>query len=261
MWRVGLRNQSSAVQLQASSSVMKNRAKDNIVFQKLLEQKDCFDLKNKIKWQDMYKARMHLGHSVIMRNPFMEPYILGCRNGTDIIDLDQSRAQLLIALNFIGHVALRGGTILFMPNSEGSSSRAALKAAKEAGEYCDTSVNEPVFVSDNATRVEPDIVILLNCLGKTPGVLPRHITGCCERNIPIIGIVDTDINPSMISYPIPCNDESTLSVNYVLKQMVDVILNAKELRNSIQGYGSHMAQSNIEKNFQNVVPSSYDMSS
>jgi len=53
MWRVGLRNQSSAVQLQASSSVMKNRAKDNIVFQKLLEQKDCFDLKNKIKWQDV----------------------------------------------------------------------------------------------------------------------------------------------------------------------------------------------------------------
>ena len=75
-----------------------------------------------------------------------------------------------------------------------------------------------------------------------------------------IGIVDTDINPSMISYPIPCNDESTLSVNYVLKQMVDVILSAKELRNTIQGYGSHMAQSNIEKNFQGVVPSSYDMS-
>jgi len=127
MWRVGLRKQSSALQLQASSSVMKNRAKDNIAFQRLLEQKDCFDLKNKIRWQDMYKARMHLGHSVTMRNPFMEPYILGCRNGTDIIDLDQSRAQLMIALNFIGHVALRGGTILFMPNSEGSSSRAALK--------------------------------------------------------------------------------------------------------------------------------------
>ena len=108
----------------------------------------------------------------------------------------------MIALNFIGHVALRGGTILFMPNSEGNSSRAALKgyskflevgkyieflAAKEAGEYCDTSVNEPVFVADNATRVEPDIVILLNCLGKTPGVMPKHITGCCEKNIPIVG--------------------------------------------------------------------------
>jgi len=53
MWRVGLRKQSSAVQLQTSSSVMKNRAKDNFAFQKLLEQKDCFDLKNKIKWQDV----------------------------------------------------------------------------------------------------------------------------------------------------------------------------------------------------------------
>ena len=53
MWRVGVRKQSSAVHLQASSSVMKNRAKDNIAFQKLLEQKDCFDLKNKIKWQDV----------------------------------------------------------------------------------------------------------------------------------------------------------------------------------------------------------------
>ena len=37
----------------------------------------------------MYKAKMHLGHNVLMRHPTMERYIFGCRNGTDIIDLDQ----------------------------------------------------------------------------------------------------------------------------------------------------------------------------
>lgn len=47
----------------------------------------------------MYRARMHLGHSVIMRNPFMEPYILGCRNGTDIIDLDQVMKNVIILIS------------------------------------------------------------------------------------------------------------------------------------------------------------------
>ena len=37
----------------------------------------------------MYHAKMHLGHNVTMRNTRMENYIFGCRNGTDIIDLDQ----------------------------------------------------------------------------------------------------------------------------------------------------------------------------
>ena len=115
----------------------------------------------------MYHAKMHLGHNVTMRNTRMENYIFGCRNGTDIIDLDQvnlikkispemnnnvqTRFLMIQALNFIGHVALRGGTILFMPNKSLKNSRPAILTAQRCGEYCDVSQEEPQFWDVNHT--------------------------------------------------------------------------------------------------------------
>lgn len=50
----------------------------------------------------------------MLRNEYMAPYIFGCRQGIDIIDLDQTIFLLFDALNFTAHVAYRGGIILFV---------------------------------------------------------------------------------------------------------------------------------------------------
>ena len=57
----------------------------------------------------------------------------------------QTRFLMIQALNFIGHVALRGGTILFMPNKSLKNSRPAILTAQRCGEYCDVSQEEPQF--------------------------------------------------------------------------------------------------------------------
>ena len=52
-------------------------------------------------------------------------------------------------------------------------------------------------------------------------------------NIPIIGIVDTDCDPRLITYPVPANDDTYESVNHLCEVFKQAILNAKEKRNEL----------------------------
>ncbi len=40
---------------------------------------------------------------------------------------------------------------------------------------------------------------------------------------PIIAIVDTNVNPEPIDYPIPANDDSPETVEYIIKNLLSVI--------------------------------------
>lgn len=48
----------------------------------------------------------------------------------------------------------------------------------------------------------PDLVILLN-----PSENLGAIRECTLKNVPTIGIIDTDIDPRLVTYPIPANME------------------------------------------------------
>ena len=50
--------------------------------------------------------------------------------------------------------------------------------------------------------------------------------------IPTIALVDSNCEPNLITYPIPANDDSRPSVELFMKLCKDVILRAKQLRNS-----------------------------
>ena len=47
-------------------------------------------------------------------------------------------------------------------------------------------------------------------------------------NIPVIAIVDTNADPSVIDYPIPGNDDATRSIRLLLQNLVDSIVVAKD---------------------------------
>ncbi len=46
-------------------------------------------------------------------------------------------------------------------------------------------------------------------------------------NIPVIAIVDTNADPSVIDYPIPGNDDATRSIRLLLQNLVDSVVSAK----------------------------------
>lgn len=48
-----------------------------------------------------------------------------------------------------------------------------------------------------------------------------------KKNIPLIGIVDTNIDPTLFEWPIPASDNSISSVKYILDKVKEAILKAK----------------------------------
>jgi len=47
-----------------------------------------------------------------------------------------------------------------------------------------------------------------------------------QLNIPVIAIVDTNVDPTGIAFPIPGNDDSVKSVDLISKVIADAVLEA-----------------------------------
>lgn len=48
-----------------------------------------------------------------------------------------------------------------------------------------------------------------------------------RKGIKMIALCDTNVDPTVIDYPIPANDDAISSVNYILEKVKETILNAK----------------------------------
>ena len=64
--------------------------------------------------RELLEAGVHFGHQTKRWNPKMRPYIYGARNGTHIIDLDQTAKLFNRVYDFISETVARGGNILFV---------------------------------------------------------------------------------------------------------------------------------------------------
>ncbi len=49
-----------------------------------------------------------------------------------------------------------------------------------------------------------------------------------KKNIPVVAICDTNVNPTGIKYPIPSNDDATKTIKLVLNVVKDVLLETKK---------------------------------
>ncbi|KAJ5947170.1 37S ribosomal protein mrp4 [Penicillium verhagenii] len=182
-------------------------------------------------------AGTHMGHSTSRWNPQNSRYIFGIREGIHIISLDITAAYLRRAAKVIEEVAARGGIILFVGTRKGQKA-AVVRAAELARGYhiferwipgsltngeqilghCETqvvnAVDEPLleFKQDLADRpsVKPDLVV---CLNPLENVVLLH--ECGLNNVPTVGIVDTDADPTRLTYPIPANDDSLQAVGLI----------------------------------------------
>ena len=50
-----------------------------------------------------------------------------------------------------------------------------------------------------------------------------------KKNIKIIAIVDTNVNPDIVDYPIPANDDAISAVGYILEKVKDAIISSKQV--------------------------------
>jgi len=81
--------------------------------------------------RQMLEAGVHFGHQTRYWNPQMAPYIFGERNKIHIINLEHTLRMYNEAANFLGKLAAKKGTILFV-----GTKRAAQEVVKQAAVRC-----------------------------------------------------------------------------------------------------------------------------
>jgi small subunit ribosomal protein S2 len=170
-----------------------------------------------------------MGHITSRWHPGNASYIFGVRDNIHIISLDITAAHLRRAAKVASAVSSRGGLILFVGTRDGQE-RIVVRAAELARGYhlfdrwvpgsltnssqilgrCKLKVvNEfdeevPGYERqmDEMAPLKPDLVVFLNPLEKK-----TLLHECAQHNVPTVGIVDTDANPLLVTYPIPANDD------------------------------------------------------
>lgn len=159
----------------------------------------------------------------------MQRYIYGVRSDIHIISLEETAAALRRAAKVVEEVAYLGGLILFVGNKKGQMEITA-RAAELAG-ACHlftkwvpgTITNRDVLLGKEELRilnemdepapgfekhllerrpVMPDLVVALNPMQNY--VLLHE---CAQENIPTIGLIDTNADPTKVTYVIPGNDD------------------------------------------------------
>jgi len=182
-------------------------------------------------------SEAHQGHATPLWNPANARYIHGIRQGVHIISLDVTAAHLRRCAKIVHQVVKRGGMVLFVGTRDGQD-RAVARAAELAKGYhlferwipgsitngqqilgrCRTKVvdefdNEvPGFDDQLLERpvLRPDLVVCMNPLENY--VLLHE---CALNNIPTIGVIDTNADPTWVTYPIPANDDSLRCIQVI----------------------------------------------
>ncbi|TVY45488.1 37S ribosomal protein MRP4, mitochondrial [Lachnellula occidentalis] len=183
-------------------------------------------------------SQSHLGHSTSLWNPANQRYIFGIRQGIHIISLEETAAHLRRAAKVVEGVAYHGGLILFVGTRAGQGP-AIVKAARLSkgchlfekwipgsitnGDQilakCDVKVvdKDDVEITSgfedkvaNWKALKPDLVV---CVNPLENYIMLH--ECGLNNIPTIGVIDTDADPTWVTYPIPANDDSLRCIQVI----------------------------------------------
>lgn len=196
---------------------------------------------NLVSLKLLLKFNFHIGHRVNRLNPLMSSYILGIRNGIHIIDLEKTIVLLKKSLSFIKEVASRRGRILFIGTSSNTKITDLIQTTAEG---CDQFFINKKWIGGTLTNYK-EIVSVVNNLHTedvSPKKLKRYkkLMGYYESiyamnnlpdlivitkleskedrktilkeanmlNIPVVSLVDTDQDPTKITYPVVGNDDS-----------------------------------------------------
>lgn len=186
-------------------------------------------------------SQAHMGHSTSLWNPMNSRYIYGVRAGIHIISLEATAAHLRRAAKVVEGVAAAGGIILFVGTRKGMQ-RSVVQAARISGgchlfdRWIPGAITNGTQILGNArlkvvdefdeevekpggelerkisevAAVKPDLVVVLNPLENWVA-----LHECGLEGVPTVGIIDTDADPTWVTYPIPANDDSYVYLKIV----------------------------------------------
>jgi small subunit ribosomal protein S2 len=154
-------------------------------------------------------------------NPNFVPYAYGTRAGITIIDLDHTVPMLRRAANVVRAVARAGGIVVFIgtrsdlrPIVNKASERLGRQGFHVGDRWLPgTLSNRRQFFGEDVVdqqRMIPDLAVILNPLANVIA-----INECAAEHVPTIGIIDSNVDPRLVMYPIPANDENSRTAELV----------------------------------------------
>ncbi|KAM0327222.1 hypothetical protein ACHAQA_006357 [Verticillium albo-atrum] len=182
-------------------------------------------------------SQTHMGHHRSRWNPANSRYIYGVRDNVHIISLETTASHLRRAARVVEEVAFHGGLVLFVGTRPGQMDIVTKAAGRAGGCHLYTKWTpgaitnrdfilrdrEVVFFDEHDKSVSgfdshvmdrrplvPDLVVCLN-----PMENKTLLNECGLATVPTIGIIDTDADPTWVTYAIPANDDSLRSTSLI----------------------------------------------
>lgn len=225
---------------------------------------------NKNLIERLFQSGAHFGFSKSRRHPSVVNHVFGTKNGSDILDIEQSSEKLSEIITYLETAGKNGKSVLFVGTKDEVSRLVkeaaekagvhvvyhrwiggmltnfpeikkrikrliALKADKDSGELEKKyTKKERVMIAREVQKLEqnfggistlekvPDIMVVVDTRNDSIAVAEAN-----QLNIPVIGIVSSDCDISLIAHPIVVNDSLTSSVSLVLNELAEAYKKGK----------------------------------
>jgi len=202
--------------------------------------------------RQMLEAGVHFGHQTRFWNPKMAPFIFGHRNKIHIINLEKTLPMFLEAATFARRLASNKGSILFVGTKRQAreimgeeASRCGMpfishrwlggmltnfKTVKQSvkrmkdmeaqlAEAGTLSKKEVLQLTRERDKLElslggirdmggiPDVMFVIDANKEELAIKEANVLG-----IPVVAILDSNVSPDGIAFPIPANDDASRAI-------------------------------------------------
>lgn len=224
--------------------------------------------------QDLLEAGSHFGHKVSRWNPKMEPYIFDTRNAMHIIDLTKTLGLLGDAVSFLQTVAIKGNVLLVGTKGQAATiiknagvdhgayyisrrwpgglltnfkvvRKSVLRLIEieenlASGKGYETKRERLVLERDCERLMRlyegirfmekpPSAIIVIDSRVEKNALKEARRTG-----VPVVAMLDTNCDPTLVDYPIPANDDAIRSIELFVNVLVQGFSNAQTSADLIQ---------------------------
>src|SRR3954451_25323365 len=192
-----------------------------------------------VTMRQMLEAGVHFGHQTRRWNPKIKRFIFGERNGIYIIDLEQTLTRVETAYNFVRDLSANRGTVLFigtkkqaqdpvrsyaekcgmLTNFETIAKRVSkmkeYERMRTSGEFDSMPKKEALLLGRELEKLQKNLGGIRHMTKRPDAVFvldtkKEHIavTEANKLKIPVIAVVDTNVDPDVVQFPIPGNDDA-----------------------------------------------------
>ncbi len=220
------------------------------------------DQNRKSFFESLIKSGIHWGHQKSRRNPKMDPYIWGTKNGVSLIDVSKTAYQLEAAAKFLESVAAEGRQILWVGTKKPAqevvfTAATSLKMPYVTHRWIGGTLSNYSQVTKSRTKLLHFEDVLakaekyphytkkeLNVIQKAVERLKKNVGGirnlswpvgaivlidilkersalkeAARMGVPVVALVDTNADPSLVDYVIPGNDDAPKAIRWVIDEL------------------------------------------